>query len=255
MTSPAMTESGLGSLYHRVYEAVCGKHPNVQPWHFQWLDARPLYARLHSLLPDIGSGKADRRVLDVGCGTKPYRKWFGPVAEYTGLDVSAGPAVDVVVTSYETWPLPSKHFDVVLCTQVLEHVEDLNHVCSEIRRVLRPGGSLIVSFPFLYNEHGKPWDFRRFTKYGARQLFPRMQVVSLECQGGIGSTLAIMLLNWWENTLNLNFPLRLAKAFLLPINIIFTAILNFIGVILDKLDRTEGFYNNVFMIAKKNADE
>src|SRR4051812_26929152 len=56
------------------------------------------------------------------------------------------------------WPLPDSSFDVLLCTQVLEHVSDLEHVFSEMVRVSRPGGRLIVSVPFYFNEHDPPLD-------------------------------------------------------------------------------------------------
>lgn len=107
-------ESVLGRVYRCIYEALCGRHPNLRPWHFQWLATYYLYRRLRKILPALGG-----RVLDVGCGMKPYQGWFGVVQEYVGLDVVPGPVTDVVVAPDETWPLPDEYFDVVLSTQVL----------------------------------------------------------------------------------------------------------------------------------------
>lgn len=244
------TESSLGRTYRNIYEALCGKHPHVRPWHFQWLGARLLQKRLRILLPTIAVG-TEIHVLDVGCANKPYRAWFGPVAEYVGLDVVAGPEVDVVAKSSEKWRLPDAQFDIVLCTQVLEHVEDLEHFLAEIQRVLKPGGVIVASFPFIYNEHGIPWDYRRFSAYGAEKLFLDMHLLMLERQGGIGSTTAILLLNWWEDTLNLNFPLRLLKAILLPLNLVAATILNMFALLLDQLDRTGRFYGNILVVVEK----
>jgi ubiquinone/menaquinone biosynthesis C-methylase UbiE len=93
-----------------------------------------------------------------------------------GLDVLPGPAVDVVVASNEHWPLPDEKFDVILSSQVLEHVEHLDITLDEMRRVLKRGGVAILTFPFLYNEHGAPWDYRRFTGHQAEKLFPDCEV-------------------------------------------------------------------------------
>lgn len=86
------SESALGYIYRRIYDGICGHHPNLRPWHFQWLGVFYLYRQLQRILPEMGG-----KVLDVGCGGKPYRSWFGQVSEYIGLDVSPGPAVDVLV--------------------------------------------------------------------------------------------------------------------------------------------------------------
>lgn len=248
------SESRLGSLYRRLYDCLCGKHPNLRPWHFQWLDTRELYKTLRPLLLSVQGG-AQRRVLDVGCGEKPYRNWFGSVAEYVGADVVPGANVDIVIHPRESWPLPSDHFHVILCTQVLEHVEDLTHTCSEIQRVLKPGGILIVSFPFLYNEHGAPWDFRRFTVYSAQHLFPLLRLESVYRQGGIGSTVIILTLNWLENTLNLTFFLRLIKGLMLPVYLLVAVFGNFVGLMWDRLDRTQAFYSNILTILRKELPE
>jgi SAM-dependent methyltransferase len=129
-----MPESRLGGTYRIIYDKVCGRHPNLRLWHFQSLDAYYLYRSLKRLLPTFGG-----RLLDAVCGTKPYHDWFGPVTEYVGLDVSAGPAVDLVVASNERWPLPNENLDVILSGQVLEHVEHLDITLKEMSRVLKRG--------------------------------------------------------------------------------------------------------------------
>jgi ubiquinone/menaquinone biosynthesis C-methylase UbiE len=63
-------------------------------------------------------------------------------------------------------PFADQVFDVVLATEVFEHVVDLDGVLAELKRVLRPGGKLLVTAPFLYPEHELPTDYRRFTQNG-----------------------------------------------------------------------------------------
>jgi SAM-dependent methyltransferase len=237
MTSPR-TESRPSRLYRNLYSVLCGQHPQLYPWHLQWLAGRALYARLRNVLPSIGN-VAGFKVLDVGCGGKPYRSWFGSIEQYTGVDVFPGPQVDVVITSGHNWPFPDCSFDAVLCTQVLEHVQHLDHAVSELTRVLKPNGIAIVTVPFLYNQHGAPFDFRRFTATGARALF--------------GDVVVVEFLNWWDEALGHNLPLRLAKAILLPLTIVLSLLVNLFGLALDSIDRTQAFYANVFMVLRKRG--
>lgn len=234
----------LGRLYRIAYEVLCGKHPEPYPWHFQWLDTFYLARHLRSTLPHLSG-----RVLDVGCGRKPYRALFAQASDYIGLDVVPGGA-DIVVKTDAAWPLPNDAFDVVFSTQVIEHVENLSHTLREISRVCKPGGRIVLSFPFLYNEHGTPFDYQRFTVHGAARLLD-FDVEVLSAQGGYGSTVVGMTLNWLNDSLNLNKLTRLVKALILPIWIPFCLLMNVIGLLLDRLDRTNRFYSNVFIVFVK----
>ncbi|MGD0826864.1 MAG: methyltransferase domain-containing protein [Desulfobaccales bacterium] len=240
------SESAPGYIYRRIYDGICGHHPNLRPWHFQWLGIFYLYRQLRRILPEMGG-----KVLDVGCGGKPYRSWFGPVSEYIGLDVSPGPAVDVLVAPDGAWPLPDEHFDGLLSTQVMQYVANLHLSLAEMERVLKRGGVAVLSLPFLYNEHRAPWDYWRFTVYGAERLFPGFEITHLEKQGGIGSTLAILFLNCLEMSMNYTLATRLLKGLLLPIFLLLSLVVNFLGLLMDRLDHTGAFYNNVLLVVRK----
>jgi len=238
--------SYLGRAYQKLYEVLCGHHPRPRPWHFQWLDTYYLRCHLRNLLPTLKG-----HVLDVGCGDKPYHGWFSQGVRHTGIDVSFSPAVDLVVAPNEPWPFPENHFDALLASQVLEHVENLHLILAEMERVLKQGGMAVLSFPFIYNEHGVPSDYRRFSVYGAERLFPKFEIVRLEKEGGVGSTLAILFLNWIETSLNCTFATRLLKSMLLPAWIFLSLIVNLFGLLVDKLDHTGGFYNNILLVVRK----
>lgn len=238
--------SSFGQFYRRAYNVLCGKSPHERPWHFQWLSTLYLHRRLSRLLPDYGG-----RILDVGCGDKPYRTWFGEVSEYVGLDVVQGPKVDVVIAEGEPWPLPDNNYDTVFSTQVIEHVGNLEFTLTQMSRVLKTRGAIILSFPFLYNVHGAPYDYRRFTHYGAEKLLSGYEIVHLETQGGIGSTLVILFLNWIDTVLSSTTVAKLLKAVFLPVFIPVSLILNLFGLALDQLDRTKMFYSNVLLVARK----
>ena len=188
--------------------------------------------------------------MDVGCGGKPYRSCFSLATEYKGLDVVPGPAVDVVVARDKQWPLPSEYFDVLLSSQMLQFASDLDLTLGEMKRVLKHGGTAVLTFPFIYNEYTAPYDLQRFSVYRAAQMFSGYDV-HIERQGGIGSTLCILLLNWIEMSLNRSFPTRLFKAFMLPLWMALSLALNTLGLLVDYLDRTDAFYSNVLIVAHK----
>ncbi len=115
--------------------------------------------------------------LDLGCGARPYESLFN-VEHYVGLDVpvSGHPPVSKqhdLLFDGNNLPVRSGTIDGVLCTQVLEHTANPEGLLREIRRVLKPGGSLIMTAPFVWEEHEKPYDFFRFTEHGLRHLLER----------------------------------------------------------------------------------
>jgi SAM-dependent methyltransferase len=110
------------------------------------------------------------RLFDYGCGAAPYRTLFGRVEEYVGADVTPGPGVDRLLSAEGLTAEPSDSYDVLLSTQVLEHVEDPEGYLCECYRILRPGGHLILSTHGMVEEHGCPFDFHRWTSRGLENL-------------------------------------------------------------------------------------
>ncbi len=113
------------------------------------------------------------RLLDVGCGLLPYAAVFAPyVAEHVGLDFDANPLAQLH-GSAEALPVEDASFDVVLCTQVLEHCDQPAAVVAELRRVTRPGGRVLASTHGVYPYHPAPVDNWRWTHTGLELLFTR----------------------------------------------------------------------------------
>jgi len=110
------------------------------------------------------------RVLDVGCGIKPYLPFFSAVREYVGVDSVDNPAAEVHA-SVESLPLPDGSFDLVLCLQVLEHVERPAEAVAELRRVTAPGGRVLASTHGVQPYHPAPLDLWRWTHEGLLRLF------------------------------------------------------------------------------------
>lgn len=115
-------------------------------------------------------------LLDVGCGTKPYLSLFD-VDTYIGLDIDSDVARQREIADYyydgQAFPFDDGTFDSVLCNQVLEHVFNPDEFLGEIARVLRPGGKLLLTVPFVWDEHEQPFDFARYSSFGLRALLEK----------------------------------------------------------------------------------
>lgn len=146
------------------------------------------------------SGRAVR-VLDVGCGVKPYYPYFEPYAEsYVGVDVVDNPAADLL-GSVEQLPVADASFDVVLCTQVLEHCDDPARAVAELRRVAAPGGRVLASTHGVQVYHPSPGDYWRWTHEGLSRLFGangEWESLTIEPAGGTAACLGMLLSTFTE---------------------------------------------------------
>ncbi len=136
------------------------------------------------------------RVLDVGCGPKPYYPFFAERAsEYVGVDVVDNPAAELR-GAVEDLPVEDGSFDLVLCTQVLEHCDDPAEAVRELRRVTAPGGRVLASTHGTQVYHPSPQDYWRWTHAGLGRLFEENAAwASVEVAPGAGTatTLAMLL--------------------------------------------------------------
>ena len=105
------------------------------------------------------------RVLDYGCGGSPYRAAFR-TAHYHRADLPGQPALDYLLGPDNMIGAADASYDVVLSTQVLEHVRHPTTYLKECRRLLCPNGRLILSTHGLFPDHACPFDFRRWTADG-----------------------------------------------------------------------------------------
>jgi SAM-dependent methyltransferase len=104
------------------------------------------------------------RVLDVGCGSMLDRVGFSPGEEYLGVDITKS-KYTIALADVHKLPFKNESFDSCICNAVLEHVKEPEIVLGEYNRVLKQGGVLWVSVPFLQHIHAE-YDFRRFTGQG-----------------------------------------------------------------------------------------
>ena len=101
-------------------------------------------------------------VVDFGCAETPYRDLFAD-GTYLGADLAGNPRAQITLRPDGTVPLPDGAADLVLSTQVLEHVEDPTGYLAECWRLLRPGGRLVLSTHGIVYLHRDPTDYWRWT--------------------------------------------------------------------------------------------
>jgi SAM-dependent methyltransferase len=152
----------------------------------------PVYIHRQPLLASArkAASRIVGRVLDVGCGRKPYRKIFSKAVEYVGVDVASSPHLNTgidFIYDGRTLPFGDDSFDSVVCTEVLEHCPDPKGILSEIARVLRPGGHLFITVPFVYPHHEIPHDYFRFTRFGLESMAADAGLAPawIEMRGGV----------------------------------------------------------------------
>jgi SAM-dependent methyltransferase len=134
-------------------EALPENGEAVTPAVYEWVKSLGLKGKCL----DVGSYNVNGCVRDL-------------FADYTGLDMRPGPNVDVVANAKEI-PFPRESFDVVTCLEMIEHDQDPFWSVEEMKRVLRPGGSLVITVPGIgFPRHDYPSDYWRFTDDGLRIL-------------------------------------------------------------------------------------
>ena len=130
------------------------------------------YLHLKDLLDFITlvASKAEGEVFDYGCGCAPYRRLFSHCKSYVGADIASSQMVDRILKDDGMTQEPSENYDTVLSTQVLEHIKEPELYLRECHRLLRPNGELILTTHGLFEEHGCPYDFQRWTCRGLEVL-------------------------------------------------------------------------------------
>ncbi len=162
------------------------------------------------------------RLLDVGCGIKPYYPFFQPYArEYVGVDVDGG-AGDLV-GAVEALPVPDASFDLVICTQVLEHASDPHLAVRELWRVTAPGGRVLASTHGVQVYHPSPEDYWRFTHAGLELLFRRngsWRSLSVQPAGGTATCLCALVAIYADLLWRRLGLVPLARASVLALNLL-----------------------------------
>ncbi len=163
-----------------------------------WVDLQ--YSYIIRQLGEIAP-RTRGRLLDVGCGEKPYEPIFRPyVTEYVGVEyegtfgateASRRDSPPDFTYDGHTLPFEDRSFDTVITVQVLEHTPTPQRVLDEIGRVVRRDGLVIVCVPFSFRLHEEPNDYFRYTPHGLRTMFEHasLSMDGIWSQGDLWSVL------------------------------------------------------------------
>ncbi|OHA18482.1 MAG: hypothetical protein A2664_00875 [Candidatus Taylorbacteria bacterium RIFCSPHIGHO2_01_FULL_46_22b] len=181
-------------------------------------------------------------IVDVGSG--PER--LG--AEFVNVDIFPFPEVDIVADA-AALPFADGSIPAVVSESVLEHVADPNTVVSEMVRILKKGGYLYTSAPFIHPYHASPDDFNRWTISGLKHLFKDMEIVESGVRSGPLSAL-IMFLAYWFGVI-LSFGSRKAAPFITHLLMVVMGPLKFLDFLFYWMPGADAVATHLYVIAKK----
>lgn len=240
-------EYKLNNKFQHLQKLLLGSHPNTNLLHPQWIMDYKLLNFAKEKLQKFPKGTS---VLDVGCGDGPY--WnLNKELNWTGIDIYSTEKTNYLINKDGTYPIREESFDIVICTQVIEHVSNFDLLASEVFRVLKPGGTLILNAPFLYPFHGMPHDEFRYTTSSLTRIFNKFEISEIGTLGGIGSTIATLINNFWQYFFASNWKLKIIGIMTWPVSIINNFFWNLLSLPLDLIDRTNSFPLNTYLIARK----
>jgi SAM-dependent methyltransferase len=200
------------------------------------------------------SGSINGRLLDVGCGSKPYQSIFN-VDTYRGLDLDTSISRErgVAEDFYDgtRFPYQNSCFDSALCNQVLEHVFNPNEFLSEINRVLKPGGKLLLTVPFVWDEHEQPYDYARYSSFGLKSLLEKHGFEIIKHHKSVNDFgVIVQLLNVYLYKITYRIPLLRQLT-----TITLGAIINFLGIVISFiLPKNNDLYLDNILLARKLND-
>jgi len=154
----------------------------------RWKFSPALYlsgTRLVALLREHIQG----RVLDVGCGRMPFRSFLeGRIELYHGLDLERrSPETHYISDAQNMAVIDDSSYDSVISLSTLEHVPNPWSALSEMCRVCKPGGKIVLALPHISRLHEEPHDYYRFTPYGMRAMAENfgLEIISIKPLGGL----------------------------------------------------------------------
>ena len=171
------------------------------------------------------------KVVDIGAGKSPYKKFFTNVRGYLCLDNFDYPGIDIKADINKKIPLKNNSMDGTLCFQVLEHLKEPEKAINEIHRILKPRGLCLLTTNMAVPLHGEPYDYYRFTKYSLEYLFRKFKFIEIKENGGAALSI-VQLLVWGISE---KLPGIIAKPFII--------LLNMLGKLSDRI-----FYNPIFTL-------
>ena len=193
------------------------------------------------------------KILDFGCGSKPYKHLFSSASAYIGVDfkIEGREETQMDVDFFydgKIIPFEDNFFDSILATEVLEHVFNIDELLLEFNRVLKPNGIALITTPFMWEEHEMPYDFARYTTPALLHLYKKhgFTIVHHNKSGNTIYVIFQFCLNYWKNIFPQNKVLR--QLMLIPFTSVFNLLSSILCFILPKDEKS--YFNNIFILKK-----
>lgn len=171
-----------------------------------------LRMEIESVIADYIDDMQPCRLVDFDCGNMPYRPLFAPyVQEYIGCDLPGNDLAEKTIDSAGVLPLQDRSADVVLSTQVMEHIESPAHYLQEASRVLREDGLLVLSTHGVWRYHPDPCDYWRWTSDGLRKQLESAGFILLRMRGVMGPEATALQI--WQDAVLPRVPWRMRTFF------------------------------------------
>jgi SAM-dependent methyltransferase len=224
--------------------------------------SHPLYFIRKGLYNKINlySSQLNGRLLDFGCGAKPYASLFTNVSEYIGLDYASeghshtNESIDVYYDG-KTIPFEDNSFTAIFSSEVFEHVFSLPEILPELNRVLQKGGKMLITCPFAWEEHEIPIDYARYTRFALKDMLEKngFRVIFADKSGHFLQTLHQLLIVYindqWLHRVWLLSRFQLFKKFVRQIVV---PVCNALFVLLEPVwPKSDKLYLNTIILAEK----
>ncbi len=223
----------------------------ITKFNMEYLHYKPFQRDLMAAIKNYAKGK----VLDIGCGNKPYEKEFGhQISEYVGCDIMQSHLNKVdILCEANNIPLQTSSFDTVFSTQTIEHVEDHQGLINEAYRLLIPSGYFIIAAPFIWPLHEEPYDFFRFTKHGFKFILEKagFEMIEIKSNGGMWAATGQSINHSFKNSESNHFFIRVSRFLFHRLRIYW--LLNSFFSWMDKVDYNPMNTINYVAVAKKTA--
>lgn len=242
----------ISEIYNQL--VIWGKRERFQPG-FLSIFLNPFFFIRRGLYKCIkdDAKDLDGLLLDFGCGRKPYKNLF-TVKKYIGLDMKQTghshelSEVDVYYDG-KTIPFNDEYFDSIFCSEVIEHVFEVDSVFNEINRVLKKGGKMLLTVPFVWNEHEVPYDYGRYSTYGITYLLEKhgFEVIKISKSTNFVETICQLWVLYLHHVLKTKY--RLLNTIF---NVFFISPFTILGLIVSSvLPRRFDLYHNCIIVAIK----
>jgi SAM-dependent methyltransferase len=224
---------------------------------FSGLFVNPFYFAREGLYKNIRylSKHIAGKILDVGCGQKPYEEMF-EATDYVGLEIDTpgnrkDKKADFFYEGYR-FPFENGEFDSAVTFQVFEHVFNPGDFLKEIHRVLKKDGMLLITAPFVWDEHEQPNDFARYSSFGLKYLLEKHGfkiVESRKSSADVGTIFQMINAYFYKITITQNNYVNLLSAVFLM------APFNILGKLLSGiLPKNKDLYLDNIILAQKETE-